>query len=66
MPWIDMPIVDHYHIDTRPIIDDCPVCGQPFHGEDSTHYGDDGYHLDGYYIHDDCIKEYLEQYKIGG
>ena len=49
----------------RPVIDYCPVCHEPFYGESLTQYGDDGYELDGFFIHSDCIREYMEQYKVG-
>lgn len=52
--------------DTRPIIDRCPVCGEPVHGENDDYEKDDAYKIDGWVVHEDCVLKFLkkEGYKI--
>lgn len=52
--------------DTRPVLGICPVCSEPVHEENNLYEKDDAYCIDGYYIHEDCIKAYLnrEGYRI--
>lgn len=58
--WMDEPQ------DERPVIAVCEECGQDIHGEDSTHYGDTFYDLPSLgCVHEDCLMEYLQQFKKG-
>lgn len=50
----------------RPILDTCPVCGEPVYGGNDEYNPDDAYEIDGSVVHDDCVIEYLNRngYKI--
>lgn len=52
--------------DPRPILGNCPICGEPVYGEDDGWDADDAYELDGEVIHSDCVFKYLDKngYKI--
>ena len=53
--------------DRRPIIAVCEVCGQEIHGETFSEYGDEYYDISGYgCIHEDCARDWLQQFKHGG
>ena len=52
--------------DDKPVIAVCEVCGGDIHGETALEYGDEYYLIDGCYIHEDCIKEWLQQFKHEG
>ena len=58
--WLSEPI------DDRPVIAICEQCGQDIHGETSTNYGDEYYLIDGCYLHEDCLMDWMRQYKHGG
>ena len=50
----------------RPILDTCPVCGEPVYGGNDEYDPDDAYEIDGDIIHCDCAIEYLNRngYKL--
>lgn len=47
--------------DNRPIIDTCPVCGEPVHDENEDWEKDDAYEIDGWVLHEDCVLKFLQQ-----
>ena len=48
----------------RPILGECPVCHEPVFDEGGTYDKDDGYFINGEYIHEDCINSYLKDFRI--
>ena len=47
--------------ENRPIIDTCPVCGEPIYGADDEYEADYAYLIDGDYVHCDCVIDYLDK-----
>lgn len=47
--------------DPRPVLGNCPVCGEPVYGECDGWEKDDAYEFGGDVVHEDCLKRYLEQ-----
>lgn len=52
--------------DRRPIIAICEQCGQDIRGEDAGNYGDPYYEFEGIYLHEDCLLDWMRQFKHGG
>lgn len=50
--------------DSRPIIGYCEYCGNPIHGETDTHEADYAYDDGRVMFCENCVSEYLKQYKI--
>lgn len=52
--------------DPRPIIGECPVCGEPVRGEDDWYEKDDAYIIDEHVVHDNCLRQFLDKngYKL--
>ena len=50
--------------DDRPVIAVCEECGNDIYGESESEYGDDYFDIPSYgCIHEDCIMEFLRQFK---
>lgn len=47
--------------DTRPIICICEQCKQPIRGSTLTHYADEAYVINGDYVHEECVTDYLNE-----
>lgn len=52
--------------DPRPMLDICPICGEPVYGETDGWEKDDAYEFGEDIVHEDCVLSYLKQkgYKL--
>lgn len=46
--------------DPRPSLGECPVCGETVHDKCEGWLADDGYIIYGVAVHEDCLKEFLD------
>ena len=47
--------------DKRPVIGTCPICQAEIHGESDGYYADEAYQIDGWWVCEDHVFDFLKK-----